>query len=116
MKMLEYDPVDKYLRNCLKNWSRQVPLPAHGKEKLFLQVGHHVPETPLHVRVLQTVLWLIYHLILIPVDYLLTPVVYSVEDDVHADLYHSRLDLSLAVRSMTNDTLSHGIEIFTYIT
>lgn len=116
MKILDYDPIDIYLSQSLKNWSRQVPLPPNGKERLYFQIGHHVPETPLHVRLLQIALWLIYHLILIPVDFLLSPAVYSVENNIHAGHYHSRLDLSLAVRAMTNDTLSHGIEIFTYIT
>ncbi len=116
MKMLEYDPADAYLHRILKNWSRQIPLPLDGKEHLYYQVGRYVPEIPFHVRLLQTFLWLLHSFVLVPIDYLLTPLDYAVEDEIHVGLYRSRLDLSLAVRAMTNNTISHGVEIFTYIT
>jgi hypothetical protein len=116
MKMLDYDPIDKYLSRCLKNWTRQVPLPVNGKENLYFRIGHYVPETPFHIQLLQISLWIIRTIIIIPLDYLLTPLDYSTESDLHSGLYRSRLDLPLAVRAMTNDTLSHGMEIFTYIT
>jgi hypothetical protein len=116
MKMYEYDPADADLNRLLTNWSRQVPVPLDGKERLYYQVGHYVPQLPFSVRLLRTCLWLFHTFVVIPIDYLLTPLDYAVEDEIHMGLYHSRLDLSLAVRAMTNNTISHGVEIFTYIT
>jgi hypothetical protein len=116
MKMLEYDPIDQYLSQLLKNWSRQVPPPRDGKEKLLFQVGHDVPPLPIYLRLLRMSLWVFTFFILIPLDFLLSSLDYTVEDEIQIGLYRSRLDLSLAVRAMTNDTLSHGVEIFTYIT
>lgn len=115
MKTLDYDPIDKYLSRCLKNWSRQIPLPRDGKEKLFSQIGHAVPEMPLYLRVLQTISWLLRNVILVPLDFLISPMVYSTSDGSASMRYHERLDLSLAVRSVTIHTLSHGFEIFTYV-
>ncbi len=117
MRMLEYDPFDKYICCWLKNWVRQSPLPSGGKERLLSELRQPAQTTTtLIVRLLQATLWLIHYLVLVPLDYLLSLLAYSAENDVQLDLYHSRLDLSLAVRAMTNNTISHGMEIFTYIT
>jgi hypothetical protein len=115
MKMLDYDPIDRHISQVLKNWSHQVPLPLDGKERLYYQVGHHVPELPVHLQLLRTVLWLCNVCVVVPMSYLLTSIDYAVEDEVYIGLYRSRLDLSLAVRAMTNNTISHGVEIFTFV-
>lgn len=115
MRMLDHDPIDSYLSRCLKNWTRQVPLPLNGKQALYYRIKHVVPEISLHIRLLQLSFWFLRNIILIPLDILLTPMVYSKEDETHSMHYGSRLDFSSALRVITNDTLSHGIEIFTYI-
>jgi hypothetical protein len=116
MKMLDYDPMDKYLSRSLKNWTRQVPLPIGSREKLYSRIKHQVPTIPIHHRLLRLIPWVIRNLILVPLDFLFSPIVYYREDELQSARYYSHLDLSLAVRPMADNTLLHNIEIFTYIT
>lgn len=110
------DPIDRHLSHLLKAWVSSIALPRHGREALLQRAaGPMSLAAPARPRGLQVLLrWVLYTIILMPVDMPLQPVLYLPAGDAGLTSWRPQA-APLPERFLVQGTASLGVGLFSFI-
>jgi len=110
------DPIDRHLSHLLKAWVSSIPLPRYGREGLLQRAAGPISlAAPGRPRGLQELLrWVLYTIILMPVDMAMQPVLYLPAGDAGLTS-RSPQAAPLPERFLTQGTVSLGVGLFSFV-